>query len=854
MKKLYFLLLVCLMFKLGNAQFIEQFTDGGFSNNPTWSGTSSSFAVNAAKELQLNGSTSGGTAYLVTANALARSVEFSIYVSMRFNPSDNDYIKIYLFSSVADLTASNQGYFLKIGRNGASDGLEFYRQDGTNEVLLKNMLVAQLSSNPDLDIKVIKNNLGKWVFYWKNAGASTFTAIDSLNENNYSTTNYFGMLSQYSSANFDKLYFDNISVIQLADVSADTIPPYISAIEVNNATHLTATFSEALSPIEAVNIANYSLSPSATIQSASIDPLNSNVIHLVLASPLSSNTAYTLSVNYVQDNASNVITQHNFNFNTAYFAQANDIYLNEIMAKPNPNHGLPSAQYIELKNNSASPIDLSGWAINGVTIPSGTLAPNGIIIICDQANVADFNAYGSTVPVASLPIITNTANLVSTDNIVIDSLTFDDTWYHSTSKQNGGWSLELVSQSYEVGCPKIAFWNAALNTNGGTPGSINHAYTSSTIQAQINRTSSSVIEVHFDGTLPVADLTNVSNYTIDNGLSIQSAVLTQSNPAIVTLTLSTALTSNTLYHITVKDIQGCAGLHHPEEIFETAITRKPLIGELLLNEVLHYPKTGTSDFVEIYNPSEFIFSLKDIAIAKEDAFSGNQVSTDFSSSTKYILPHGYLVATQNKVAIIQDYPVAVADNIVEGNLPDYGIKEDIVVLKNTDNIEIDRLHFTDKWHFPLLKTYQGVSLERTNDLANKEEKTNWKSAAESSGFATPGYINSTFTDISLDNNIHTKPEIFSPDQDGRDDEFVVEYNFDQDGNTGSLSFYNTSGQLVRSIVKNKILPKEGYFIWDGITDNGDKAKVGIYLMVFEVKDTDGNVKQSKQKCVVATRF
>ena len=51
MRKVYLLLWILLFFKLGHAQFNEQFSDGGITNNPSWTGNLTSFQVNPAKEL-----------------------------------------------------------------------------------------------------------------------------------------------------------------------------------------------------------------------------------------------------------------------------------------------------------------------------------------------------------------------------------------------------------------------------------------------------------------------------------------------------------------------------------------------------------------------------------------------------------------------------------------------------------------------------------------------------------------------------------------------------------------------------------------------------------------------------------
>ena len=67
----YFLFLVLLLtqfFSFG--QITEDFSDGDFSSNPTWSGTTADYIINPSFELQLNNSIAG-TSYLSTAHGLA---------------------------------------------------------------------------------------------------------------------------------------------------------------------------------------------------------------------------------------------------------------------------------------------------------------------------------------------------------------------------------------------------------------------------------------------------------------------------------------------------------------------------------------------------------------------------------------------------------------------------------------------------------------------------------------------------------------------------------------------------------------------------------------------------------------
>jgi len=72
---------------------------------------------------------------------------------------------------------------------------------------------------------------------------------------------------------------------------------------------------------------------------------------------------------------------------------------------------------------------------------------------------------------------------------------------------------------------------------------------------------------------------------------------------------------------------------------------------------------------------------------------------------------------------------------------------------------------------------------------------------------------------------------------------------------GTASITDEKGNLdetvVRTIAKNESLLKEGFFTWDGIDDNGNKANVAIYLILMQTKNIDGSSKILKKKCGLA---
>jgi hypothetical protein len=96
------------------AQVVDNFSDGDFANNPTWSGTTADFIVNSSQQLQLN-NTVAATSYLSTSHNLSdiNDKEWRIWVKQSFSPSSSNYGRIYLTADNADLTLAQNGYYLQ---------------------------------------------------------------------------------------------------------------------------------------------------------------------------------------------------------------------------------------------------------------------------------------------------------------------------------------------------------------------------------------------------------------------------------------------------------------------------------------------------------------------------------------------------------------------------------------------------------------------------------------------------------------------------------------------------------------------------------------------------------------------
>ena len=161
MKKFLFYILVYFSIS-AFAQFEERFTDGGFNVNPHWDTLGSNFVV-VNQVLNFQATNSSGKAAIVTMDTVGKSAEWGLYLRLGFQPSDDDKVEIVLMSDEMDIRGDFNGYFVRIGHNGVSDAMDFYRKDDDNDILIKKMLVGNFQNGADGTLKVQKNNLGKWV-------------------------------------------------------------------------------------------------------------------------------------------------------------------------------------------------------------------------------------------------------------------------------------------------------------------------------------------------------------------------------------------------------------------------------------------------------------------------------------------------------------------------------------------------------------------------------------------------------------------------------------------------------------------------------------------------------------------
>jgi hypothetical protein len=435
----------------------------------------------------------------------------------------------------------------------------------------------------------------------------------------------------------------------------------------------------------------------------------------------------------------------------------------------------------------------------------------------------------------------------------LETIRYSKAYYNDAEKEAGGWSMERVNP--DDPCNSYDNWRACVRQQGSSAGRKNSVLDRSTdgIAPQLLYVLSepeNAVTLVFNEPLSQPGL-NVTQWTV-NGVAIDltTAYLTGDERNELVLTYG-AMTANTIYSFNLLGIADCWSNVAMNINGSFALPQAPVEGELIINEILYDPFDGGSDFIEIYNRSTHAVSLDSCALA--DATSGEMNTPDFITERNLLLmPGSFLVLARDGRELPSLYYNTNRSAVwkVEG-MSDFS-SDDVVYLLLPNGEVADEVAYNSDFHFPLLNTTDGVSLERIAYDRPSDDATNWHSAAESAGFATPGIINSqavlsgaSTTEITVD------PEVFSPDNDGYNDVVTFSILLEKGGFVGNIRIYNSNGRPVRHLMQNMLLGNEARMSWDGIDDDGTKAPIGIYVVMFEAYDTEGNVIGGKTSCVLA---
>lgn len=267
-------------------------------------------------------------------------------------------------------------------------------------------------------------------------------------------------------------------------------------------------------------------------------------------------------------------------------------------------------------------------------------------------------------------------------------------------------------------------------------------------------------------------------------------------------------------------------------------------GDIILNEILFDVATDGNEFVELYNMSDKWISAKSLSIATRKANGNLNYITPLSSDmNEAIPPHTYIILSRNVENVCEKYDCG--DESVSFTLPKMPVLNNnganVVLLDKKDNV-MDELAYSPKMHSQFSNVDKGRSLERVSFDGDE-----WASASDECGGATPGAKNS----VSSSNGDAVKclQSYITADY----PEIIIAYSFSKPNYKGSLTCFDRYGNLICKISEYQLLDREGEYRWNGTNENGDLLPTGIYVIVFEAVEDNGERVRKKIVCTIGER-
>ncbi|MBK7810343.1 MAG: lamin tail domain-containing protein [Saprospiraceae bacterium] len=832
-----------------NAQWIENF-DHDLSY---WKGDTSHFNITVDHQLMLNANAAGTSFIFRPFEYQSVDQVWTIFLRMNFSPSSTNKFRWWLAMDQTDLQLAN-GYYLDIGENGNEDNWKLFAKSGNKINLIAEGIKSSLSTDPAVcRLKLIRDSNFNWIIESDYSGNENFIQegqfIDTVKIDIQQS--FMGLHCTYTDTRKDKFILDDISI---SSPAKDTLAPEIINAIVTKNRILQIEFNEEVVQNNALDTMHYWVADLGHPQSVSKDSIVSRLFHLQFKSDFERSKTYSLAYRNQEDLLGNKLTLDNYiSFKSELYnePQPGDLLINEFLADPVPSVGIPEFEFIEIWNTSDQYFDLKNYKIlDGTSESSGfspiVIEPNEYLILCNVSDTTAFITYGKTLGIRSLPTINNTADvlrLVNSQGEILHEVIFDLSLLGSSSKKDGGFTVEL--QKPNQYCKGLASWGFSESPVGGTPGKINSFIDrtidqSGPVLLDLIPLSKWEIKIVLDEPLHNAQQGNMQLFEIDNGVTIATADPIAGMPQSIILVLNQALLESVNYTFRLSGAKDCLGNESLEQTisFQLPTTAQP--GDLLWNEVMFNPRTGGSDFVELYNRSTKKILIKELFISNPQS-SPNPLRINLD----IIMSAGdYLVLTPDRKNIIEYYPIADSNKIFEFNIPSLDDKSGSLVLSrpvgNTHQI-IDSFSYSSDWHSPLIKDENGVSLEKIRPDLNSYIKNHWQSASSQVNYGSPGLRNSQFLD-SMDHS-KSKPyqiidKIISPNNDGYRDFLSILFDLDQAGYKIRAEIFNPSGYLVRTLSQETIGP-ENLLIWSGDDDQGNIITSGNYLLQLLLTHPDG---------------
>ena len=462
-----------------SAQLVDDFSDGDFTNGPSWTGDTDDFVVNINGELQLMAPEAGESS-LFTTLSYPDTIQLDMTFRLEMSPSSSNFGLIYLGLDDLDPSVAN-GYYLQIGESGSNDAIKLYRLDNGSEILLATASDGAIASDPaQARISVTIHPDGLWSFS-TDYGLSGFNELEFEvmdDTHSFNGLNIFGIYCEYTETRKENFFYDDISIMKFEE---DETGPLLTNLSVTGDKTILLSFNEKIDAATAENLDNYIVDQGLGSPSGAIS--DGVRVFLTFDNTFLSGTPYQLAILNVEDENGNAIIPIAEPFIVTVFPNIGDLAISEILSDPYSG----GSDFVEIFNKSDKYLNLNGLIISNLAKDEQKSIDQDIDLLPGEylCFTEDKEFLISTYPThnadqiveVDLPSFNNDSGNVSLSHSsastdYIDQFDYDEGLHFELLDDTEGVSLERISLTADTQSEDN--WHSASTIAGfATPGMVN---------------------------------------------------------------------------------------------------------------------------------------------------------------------------------------------------------------------------------------------------------------------------------------------------------------------------------------------------------------------------------------------
>jgi len=276
---------------------------------------------------------------------------------------------------------------------------------------------------------------------------------------------------------------------------------------------------------------------------------------------------------------------------------------------------------------------------------------------------------------------------------------------------------------------------------------------------------------------------------------------------------------------------------------DLAVSVMPEVNDVIINEVLFNAGDASCEYVELFNRSEKVIDLSQLAFAVRRQNNSLSGRCNVAAVPKALYPGGYVVLTKNNETLFKLYSCCEDAFYAEVPLPALNNTGSDLVLINRKDEVADEFIYSEKMHQTMIFNRKGISLERIDPEKPTQNPDNWQTASFDSGYGTPGCKNSQHISTDETDDIWLENKVISCSQTNVG--LIIHYRFKEHGQTANINIYNANGLLVKRLGSNVLLGTSGIINQTEHSDFIFLLESGIYIVYIEYWNLAGIVRNKK---------